>query len=155
MPVTYVSGDPLLTSAQVLAFGHNARARSEMGDLETALFTRYPPAFATYSKLCHAGRISAGQFWIWRESQPMLGFMVVRASSVGATRVRYVESIALTLARDFQRENIQSIAIAPLGSREEWPSLRTALDQWLSHSSLPCFVYEQYLPGVRAEPELA
>ena len=153
MSITYVSGDPLLTSAQVLAFGHNARGRSEMGDLETALFTRYPAAFSTYSRRCHSGRLGAGEMWIWRESQPMLGFMVVRATSVGATRVRYVEAIALTLARDFQRENIRSIAIAPLGSREEWPDLRSVLDHWLSRSSLSCVVYEQYLTGVQAESD--
>jgi len=150
MPITYLSGDPWLTGAQLLAFGHNARGRSELGALETQLFTRYPAAFASYRKRCHSGRIKAGEMWVWRESQPMLGFMVVRAAPVGATRLRYVEAIALTLARDYQRDGIRSVAIAPLGSREEWPHLRPLLDYWLGRSSLPCFVYEHYLPGVQA-----
>ncbi|MBZ0300357.1 MAG: hypothetical protein K8J31_11470 [Anaerolineae bacterium] len=153
MPVTYLSGDPLLTRAQILAVGHNARGRAELGALETLLFTRQPAAFASYSKHCRSGRITAGQLWIWRESQPMLAFLAVRASAVGATRVRYVESIALTLARDYQRDGIRSIALAPLGSREEWPYLKPVLDRWLSRSALPCIVYEQYLPGVQAEPD--
>ena len=154
MPITYLSGDPLLTRAQVLAFGHNARGRTEVGTLETELHHRYPAAFATYSKQCRNGGISAGQMWIWRESQPMLGFMVVRASSVGATRLRYVESIALTLARDFRRDHIHSLAIALPASHEEWPHLKPVLDHWLGHSALPVFVYQQYLPGVQAEPDL-
>jgi hypothetical protein len=151
MPITYLSGDPLLTNAQVLAFGHNARGHSELGALETELFHRYPAAFASYSKQCRSGRIKTGQLWLWRESQPMLGFMVVRESSVGATRVRFVESVALNLARDYQRENIHSIAIAPPGSRDEWPHLKPVLEHWLGHAALPCFIYEQYLSGVRAE----
>ena len=77
--------------------------------------------------------------------------MVVRASSVGATRIRYVESIALTLARDYRRDSIQSIAIAPLGDRLEWPALKPVLERWLSKTSLPVIVYEAYLPGVEAE----
>lgn len=151
MPTTYVSGDPLLTSAQILAFGHNVRGRTELGALETELLNRYPAAFASYSKQCRSGRIKTGQLWIWRESQPMLGFMVVRESSVGATRVRFVESVALNLARDYQREGIHSIAIAPPGSREEWPNLKPVLELWLGRAALPCYVYEQYLPGIKAE----
>ena len=45
MPVSYVSGDPLLTCAQVLAFGHNARGRTEPGEFDTALMSRCPAAF--------------------------------------------------------------------------------------------------------------
>lgn len=151
MTITYLSGDPVLTQTQVLAFGHNALGRSEMGALETELFTRYPAAFATFGKHCRSGRIKAGQMWLWRETQPMLGFMVVRASPVGATRLRYVEDIALTLARDYLLDNIRSIAIAPLGSSEEWPHLQPVLAHWLEPASLPCYVYKQYLPDVQAE----
>ena len=149
--LTFVNGDPLLTQAQVLAFGHNERGRTELGELETELFTRYPAAFANYGRQCRSKRIKAGMMWTWRESQPHLGFMIVRASSVGATRLRYVENIALTLARDYRRENITSIAIARLGDTLEWPYIKPVLGQWLSDIPLPCIVYEDYLPGVRAE----
>ena len=69
MPITYVSGDPLLTRAQSLAFGHNAKGRSELGALEIILLHHYPAAFATYGKNCRSGRIKAGGLWTWRESQ--------------------------------------------------------------------------------------
>jgi hypothetical protein len=54
MPITYVSGDPLLTQAQILAFGHNVKGRTESGVFETLLLDRYPAAFATYSKSCRS-----------------------------------------------------------------------------------------------------
>ena len=151
MPITYVSGDPLLTNAQILAFGHNAKGRTELGIFETLLLNRYPAAFATFGKSCRSGKIKTGGLWIWRETRPALGFMVVRESSVGATRLRYVEAIALGLARDFHLDGIRSIAIAPLGDSQEWPMLKPVLDYWLGQSALSCVIYEQYLPGIKAE----
>lgn len=151
MPLTFVTGDPLLTNAQMLAFGHNAQGRTQTGPLETMLHTRYPAAFASYSKQCRSGRIETGMMWTWRESQPALGFMVVRASSVGATRLRYVENIALSLARDYRRDNIRSIALVRLGGKLEWASIKPVLQRWLGKTELACIVYEDYVPGVQAE----
>jgi hypothetical protein len=151
MAVIYVSGDPLLTRAQVLAFGHNARGRAPSGALETLLHTRYPAAFATYNKQCRANTIKSGTLWLWRETQPMLGFLVVRDSSVGATRLRYVENIALTLARDFRRESLTSVAIAPFWDSVEWTTFKPIFDYWLGRSDLPCVIYERYAAGMQVE----
>src|SRR5512145_2666697 len=101
MPLTTVSGDPLLTRAQMLAFGMNARGKTEVGALETRLLDYYPAAFASYRKQCHSGRIQPGAFWTWHESQPQLGFWVVRERPQGATRLRYVEAVVMTIARDY------------------------------------------------------
>lgn len=151
MPITYVSGDPLLTRAQVLAFGHNALGRTELGALATLLLNHYPAAFATYQKRCRAEKIKSGTLWLWRETQPILAFMVVRDSSVGAARMRYVENIVLTLARDFHRESITSVAIAPFWDSLEWSTFKPIFDYWLGNSSLPCEIYEWYLPGIKVE----
>lgn len=151
MPVTYVSGDPLLTQAQLLAFGCNARGRAEVDALQTLLLNRHPAAFATFHKQCRSERIKAGSLWIWRQSRPMLGFMVVRDAPMGATRLRYVETIVLTLARDFRLDGVTSLAIAPLGDPGEWPILQPVIQHWLGPSSLPCVIYERYIPGLAAE----
>jgi len=151
MPVTYTSGDPLLTRAQVLAFGHNRKGSTEVGPLETILLHQYPAAFATYSKQCRSGRIKSGTFWMWRESQPQLAFMAVRESPVGATRLRYVEAAVMLLARDFRLHNITSLALMRPCDREEWPALKPVVDYWLRGSPLPVVVYEEYAAGVRGE----
>jgi hypothetical protein len=151
MSVTYISGDPLLTKQQVLALGHNAKGRTELGALETHLLNHYPAAFSTYSKQCRSGRVKPGTFWVWRESLPFLAFLVVRETSVGATRMRFVESNIMTLARDFRLHGITSLALAPLGEREEWAAVKPVIDYWLSPSPLSVMVYEQYVPGVRGE----
>lgn len=150
MPIQFVTGDPTLTQAQALAFDHNAKGRTELGVLHTHLQRQYPAAFATFTRRARAGRITPGQHWIWRESRPLLAFLVVRESSVGATRLRYVQQVALTLARDYRLENITSLAVAPLGRPEEWPEIRKVLETWFGRAKFPVLVYESYEPGVQA-----
>lgn len=155
MPLFYVSGDPLHTQAHVLAFGYNARGRTELGTFETQLSNRYPAAFSAYRKQCDAQRLKPGDYWVWRESKPALAFLVVRESSVGATRLRYVQSAAMNLGRDYRLEGFKSLAIAPLGSEHEWPEIKLVLQTWFGMAALPVVIYDTYLPGVTAEETLA
>jgi len=154
MPLITVSGDPLLTRAQCLMIGHNAKGRTELGTLETQLLNRYPAAFASYTRLCKQQRLQSGGLWTWRDSQPTLLFAIVRASSVGATRIRYVQSIVMRLARDYRMEGIKSLAIAPLGNPTEWPEVKSVVTYWLRESKLPVVIYERYLPSVQAEENI-
>lgn len=154
MPIQYVSGDPLLTQAQILALGHNARGRFEENPLHSALQQKYPAAFATYTRRCQQQKIRVGELWTWREARPMLGFMVVRDSAVGTTRLRYVETVILTLARDYQREGIKSIAITPLAPAYEWEMIKAVIERWLANSALPVIVYDTQIKGVAAQENL-
>ncbi len=151
MPTRIVSGDPLLTQAQALAFGHNARGRNESGELEITLMRRYPAAFSLYRKQASRGNLQAGDLHVYREAKPVLVFMVVRNSAVGSTRYRHVQSAALKLARDHHFYLLDSVAIAPLGTSEEWSHLIPALRQWFDLSPLNVIIYERNLPGVQAE----
>lgn len=154
MPITFVSGDPFLTQAQILAFGHNAKGRTEIGTFETALLNRYPAPFATHRRKCQKNRVKSGEYWLWRETKPHLMFMVIRESSVSATRLRYVQAVALTIARSYQMQGYKSIAIAPLGNKLERPEIHKILEVWLRKISLPVIVYEDYLPDVQADEGL-
>lgn len=151
MSLTVARGDPLLTPLQALAFDFNALGRAEVTSLHTALLDRYPAAFATFGKEARANRLKTGQVWLWRESRPWLCFLIVRESSVGSTRLRYVEAAALMLARDYRLLGLTSLAIAPLSTAAEWPALREVLEQRLGSSALPVTIYERYLPGVAGE----
>ena len=151
MPLSYVSGDPLLTRQQILGFGSNASGRAETTPLATALLTRYPAAFASYGKQCQQGKIKPGMTWLWRETKPALAFMVVRETPVGVTRLRYVEAVILALARDYRVDNIRNIALAPLGADHEAEAIREVLDRWLPKSALPVIAYTDYQAGAAAE----
>ncbi|MFW5692364.1 MAG: hypothetical protein ACOCX3_03340 [Chloroflexota bacterium] len=151
MPIRFVDGDPTLTRAAVLAIDHNAGGRTEMGTLHTTLMRQQPAAFATYSKQTRQGRLQPGDYWLWHESYPALLFLVIRESSVGATRLRYIQSVALKLARDHRLISIASLALAPLGRPEEWPEIKKLLMTWFGPSSLPVIAYERYQPGFQAD----
>lgn len=142
MPLTYTSGNPLQTTAQTLAFGHNARGRTELDPLATALMQQHPAAFAAYTRQCRQNRLKPGMIWVWRESKPWLMFMVVRDTGVGATRLRYVQSAVVNLAHDYRLQGIQSLAIAPLGSALESREMQVIFDYWLRNLALPITIYQ-------------
>lgn len=150
MTVSFVSGDILLSRAQVIAFGANARGDSETTSLYTELLNRYPPALAAFRKDARAGRILPGDWWLWQDAAPWLALLVVRQASGGATRTRYAEDIARKIARDWQREGLRSLAVAQIGEALEWPSLREVCAYWWNSIALPVVIYETHVPGLRA-----
>jgi hypothetical protein len=141
MPIEWLHGDPLTTTAQTLAFGWNARGRIEVGMLETRLHTTYPTAFAAFGKAARNGRLKAGDVWVWSESRPRLAFLVVRESNVGATRERYLESTFLTLGRDHRLYGVETLALAPLVTALEWPAFQSVLTYWFGRGALPVSAY--------------
>lgn len=151
MPVRYVSGDPSLTQAEMLAVGYNARGRTEMDAASIRLMQIHAVGYATYTRLARQGRQKAGSLYLWQDAKPRLLFMTIRDSSVGATRLRYVQSACLTIARDYPLYAITNLAIAPIGNSYEWQEIKEVIDLWLSPCRVPIVVYEQYLEGVQAD----
>jgi hypothetical protein len=154
MSVIYVSGDPLMTGAQTLAFAYNAEGKTEVGTMGIALLTRYPAAFSSFNRQARIGQIKPGGYWLWRDSKPQLMFLAVRQTAVGATRMRYVEAAMMTLARDYRLELLNSVAIAPLTEGAEWTAMKPLIEHWLSGTGMSVVVYDRYAPGIRAEEKL-
>lgn len=151
MPLNFAPGDPTLSQADMLAFGHNARGRTELGALETHLMQQYAPAFSAYTRRARQGKQKPGTWWLWTETRPKLAFLTIRDSSVGATRLRYVQSVLMTLARDYPMYQVQSLAIAPLGNSYERDEINKLAAQWLAGLTLPITLYTAYIPGVEVD----
>ena len=49
----------------------------------------------------------------------------------------------MTIARDYPLYGLTSIALAPLGNKEEWVLLRPVVDYWLKICPLPVTVYDK------------
>lgn len=141
MPLELATGDPLTTDAEWLAIGHNARGRIELGDFETRIANLYPAAVAMFQRRARAGKHPAGTFWQWHESQPRLLFLSARDSSVSPVRLRHIQQLFLTLARDYTLYNINSLAIAPLGTPQEQPDIVSIAQMWLAPGALPVTLY--------------
>jgi hypothetical protein len=136
-----MEGDFLQSECSALAFGHNARGRTELGTLETRLMLAYPSAFAAYVRRARADKHKGGSLWLWQEGKRQLLFLTVRDSSVGATRLRYVQNIALTLARDYVLYNLKEVALAPLGNGYERAEINKVLHTWFEKSKLVVWAY--------------
>lgn len=151
MPVLFVSGDPLLTRAQTLVFGSNASGRAEVEPFHTALYDRYPAAFATYGKQCRGGRLKPGQVWLWSEAQPRLLFMIVRDTPASIVKLRHFEAALLLLARDYRLYGLHSLALLLPGQSLEQQLLKPLTQTWLESCPMPTVVYERYQPGVGSD----
>ena len=154
MSLTFVTGDPLLTKAAVLAIGQNAKGRTEMDSFSMTIMQEYPAAFSSYIRQARKGRQKGGDLFIWSEAKPHLLFLTVRDSSVGATRLRYVQKALISIARDYTLYNMASLAIAPLGNAYERSEIESLYHTWLKHIALPVVVYHEYQAGVAAEENL-
>lgn len=143
MPITFTEDSFLQTNAQTRAFGHNAHGKTETGTLETQLMFQYPTAFASYRRQVKAGKYKAGDIWLWQEGTTPLIFLIVRESAVGATRLRYVQQIVMTLARDYRLLGIRELALAPLGDAYERPEIEQLLTGWFAPSALSVLAYRR------------
>jgi len=153
MPLKFVTGDPFLTGADALAVGHNAKGRTEMDVFANRFLQMYPAATASYTRAARKGRCKGGTIYYWEQTVPRLLFLTIRESSVGATRLRHVQSVLLLLARDYARYNIQALSIAPLGTIYERDEIHQICAQWLEKSRLRAIVYTDYEPGVQADEQ--
>lgn len=153
MTISFASGDPLLTTSQVLAFGYNAHGRTETDPLAMRLLQRYPTAFAACTRLGRSGQLKPGMFWTWRESRPLLLFMIVRETAVGATRLRYVQQVLLRLTQEYRLYGFQEVLLVPPGHRLEQQEQLPLIQYWLSGIPLPVTILEHYEPGKPPQPE--
>lgn len=156
MPIIYTQGDPFLTRQHTLALGYNCKARTEVTALTQAALRRYPAALASFRKQVRHKPLAAGSVWFWHAeaARPLL-LLLVRESPFGATRSRYVDAVALRIARDYRQEGIRSLAIAPLGQPHELPHIQEALALMLARSALTVVYYTAYLAGVDGEAHLS
>jgi hypothetical protein len=142
MSVAFVQGDIFLTQAQAVALGLNSAGRLDVSHLYITLQDRYPVFVSDYRKMAHAGLLTPGQLWIWREGQPWLVGMVIRESPQGAVRLRYVEAALLNLYQNWEREGLHSLAIMQLADDSEWSAIRGLIKDYLEGINLAVSVYE-------------
>lgn len=149
MPIHFVKGDICLTGAQSILLGLNARGQADVNPLETTLRDQHPVFFSEYRRMARNNALPT--LWVFRESQPWFIGVVLRDSARGIVRLRLLEQALTTLRLEWQREGLESIAVAPLGDELEWPALKGLLEELLIYIPIPIFVYEEYIPGQKAD----
>jgi len=147
----FVRGDIFLTQAQAVGIGLSANGHLGVMPLYTALQDRYPVFVSEHRQRGRSGLQPPGTTWTWREGQPWLSALIVQETPQGAIRLRHVEAAILSLYKSWEYEGLRSLALMRLGDESDWPAAREIVTHYLA--ALPVIVYEEYIPGFRAEKE--
>lgn len=142
----FMRGDVRKTTASALLLGLNQRGQADVTPLETDLRDLYPVFFSEYRRQTRSGQLPVGALWFFRDSRPILLAGILRESPSAPTRLRHLENVLVALRQEWQRESLDSLAIAPLGDELEWPALRVLLEDYLTLLPIPIDIYEAYIP---------
>lgn len=145
----FVRGDIFLTQAQAIGVGLSADGHLGVAPLYTVLQDRYPVFISEHRKRGRTALIPPGTCWTWRESKPWLVALLVQDTPPGVIRLRHVEAAVLNLYKSWDYEGLRSLALMRLGDEADWPATREIITQYLN--MLPVIVYEDYIPGLKAE----
>lgn len=145
MGITVLKGDVFSTEAQALMLGMNTRGQAEVNPMETVLRDKYPVFYSEHRRLGKSGSWETGQLWIFRDATPWLLGAMIRETGNGITRTRFIDQVLLRLLRDYQRERIESLAIAPLAPDPEWAVVQQIIKDTLHSLPIPIFLYEQHV----------
>ncbi len=148
-----VKGDIFQTRAQTVVLGLNATGRFDSSDLHVALQDRYPVFASEYRRRGRANLLTPGTVWVWREGKPWIAGMIVQETPQGAARLRFIEAAMLFLLKNWQQEQLASLALMRMGSEEEWQQAREVVQHYLSQIELPTIIYETYIPSIPAEDD--
>lgn len=152
MTLSYARGDLLLGSRQTAGIGLSATGRLGVEPLAIALLDRFPTFVSDYQRRCRAATLPPGTVWLWRETRPWLMGLIVRETTQGPARLRYVEAALLYLANHWQAEGLTSLVLMRPGETDDWPAVRDLIEQYLGALALPVTICETYAAGVPLEP---
>jgi ribA/ribD-fused uncharacterized protein len=151
MGVYYVQGDLFLSAAQTLAHGVNCRGRMGAG-VAVEFRRRAPDMYQEYRRRCHHGQLQPGELFLWTKTNPWILNLATQDTSGGA-RPEYVEACLQRLAADYTPLGITSLGMpriaAGLGGLP-WEQVRDLIERLLGGVTIPVFVYEQHVEGLKA-----
>ena len=109
--------------------------------------------YSEYRRRCRIGELLPGGVYLERSSTPWVLNLATQADLDGA-EMSHVRSCLEWIVGNHHAEGLRSIAMpriaAGLGSLD-WEDVRTEIAALLGGISIPVFVYEHYVPGVRAD----
>lgn len=162
--IHYVSGDLLLSRAQVLAHGVAPNDPMTQG-LALALRERFPALQKDFHHWCTQTHAAPGGAWLWGGAD---GVRIVQLLTQGVSAGRggrperatlpYVREALRELAKMAAAEHFTSIALPRLATGVgglKWEDVVPIVEERLGGLSIPVIVYATYRPGRAAEEPLA
>ena len=160
----YVSGDILLSNADVIAHGVAPHDHFDHG-LALALRERWPALAKDFRHYCHQNNPEAGQVYAWagpdetRGSVKIVNLMTQEASAhqsghPGKASAHTVGHALKELAKLAKKEGYTSIALPKLATGVggmDWAEVEPLIKKHLGDVGVPVFVYTEYHAGQAAD----
>jgi O-acetyl-ADP-ribose deacetylase (regulator of RNase III) len=146
--IRYTVGNLLESTAQALV--NTVNTVGVMGKGIALQFKEtYPHNYRVYRKACKDGQLQPGQLLVVRDQTAFGEKLIVNFPTKTHWRkpseYSYVEEGLKALTIAIEEQNIQSIAIPPLGCGNgglDWPKVKQLIEQYLADSSAEIIVYE-------------
>ncbi len=157
-----VSGDILLTKAQVIAHGIAPGDPFAQG-LALALRERWPAMVKDFRHWCHQAHPKPGSIWIW--SGPGLRIVNLltqegayeHGKKPGPAHPEWVNHCLRELHKEATQQQFTSLALPRLASGVgglDWKVVHPMIVQHLGSLSIPICIYTTYQKGVAADEKL-
>jgi O-acetyl-ADP-ribose deacetylase (regulator of RNase III) len=112
----------------------------------------YPAMFRAYREACDIGQIKTGSMWVWSTGRSANPRLIVNFPTKrhwrAPSRMEYIETGLIDLARVIRQHAITSIAVPPLGvglGGLPWPPVRHAITRALgSVAGVRVLLYEPW-----------
>jgi len=163
--ITEVSGDILLSDAQVIVHGAAPGDHLDMG-LALALREEWPALAKDFRHYCHTTHPKVGDAWLWTAANgKRIATLLTQDAAPGERGAgrpgrAHVDSVnhALRALRGLaEQEGFTSIALPRLGTGVgglAWEQVQPLIERHLGDLPIPVYVYREYHKGLRA-PEHA
>lgn len=161
--IHFVTGDILLSRAQVLAHGVAPNDPMIHG-LALALRERFPALHKDYHHWCSQQHPKPGSAWLWGAPGGVRIVNLVTqeggysGAGPGRATLHHVREALRGLAKMADTEGFQSIALPRLATGMgglEWSEVLPVVEDRLNGIGIPVYVYTDYRPGrVAHEPQV-
>lgn len=154
-----VSGDILLSSAQLIAHGVAPNDHFESG-LARALRERWPAMVKDFRHYYHVSHPKAGEVWIWGGPEGVrIANLMTQAPAEGdhghpgRASEANVNHALRNLRHELETGDYQSVALPRLATGVgglDWADVLPLVRHHLGDLKIPVYLYTTYQPGVKA-----
>ncbi len=161
--IQQVSGDILLSKAQVIAHGVAPKDPMNQG-LALSLHEKYPAMHKDFHHWCVQHNGQSGDAWMWGSTD---GVRVVNlltqegstghAAHPGRASLKHVRDSLKALAKMARKESFKSIALPRLATGVgglEWREVLPVIEEQLGDLGIPVVVYSEFHAGKSASEAL-
>lgn len=153
-----VSGDILLTEAEVIAHGLAPGDHFTSG-LALSLREQWPAMVKDFRHYCHLEHPKTGGLWLWSGPGRRIANLFTQAEGAkegghpGKATVENVNHALRQLRLVAEKEGFKSIALPRLACGVgglSWAEVRPLIDHHLAELKIPVYVYAEYHKGQKA-----